>query len=280
LSSREALSLARAGEMIETDAYVSMISLAPAKVREEHNCTIRKIDSATFFSIPDVEWMTPNRLMGFGIFKPGTREALDEVVKVCKEVRIPKFYVSLCACALPDARLVAGWLMERGFVWHNDWVKMYAKAGEVLTDSGTPSRLTVREIDASEADDFARVVTAGFGYPESYTSWLARPVGKSGWHHFLAFDQSKPVATGALYIEGDVGNLLLGSTLESHRRRGAQSELLQARLRYGIDAGCKMFFTETHTQTPGKPNPSYHNMKRLGFKEAYLRPNYVLPEDR
>lgn len=270
------IALARAGETIEANAYANMINLAPPEVRKDQDCLVLKIDSATLFSIPRVDWMTPNRLIGLGIFEAGTREALDEVVAVCRKVGTPKFYVALCSCAKPDAKSVSQWLAELGFKWHNDWVKMYVRSGEILAVSEASAPLRIEEVGVSEADDFARTVTSGFGYPESYTPWLARPVGKPGWHHFLAYDQSKPVATGALYVEGEVGNLLLGSTLQSHRRLGAQLELLRTRLKLGIDEGCKIFFTETHTEIPGKPNPSYHNMKRLGFKEAYLRPNYVL----
>jgi hypothetical protein len=36
-----------------------------------------------------------------------------------------------------------------------------------------------------------------------------------------------------------------------------------------------MFVAETGKDLPEKPNPSFHNMIRTGFKVAYHRPNYM-----
>jgi hypothetical protein len=43
----------------------------------------------------------------------------------------------------------------------------------------------------------------------------------------------------------------------------------------GSALGCKWFAAETHEDLPGKPNPSYHNMLKYGFKLAYMTKNYV-----
>jgi hypothetical protein len=49
---------------------------------------------------------------------------------------------------------------------------------------------------------------------------LAAGVDQPGWAHYPAFDGETPVAGGALFVQGDVGWLGIGSTLPAHRRRG------------------------------------------------------------
>jgi len=49
------------------------------------------------------------------------------------------------------------------------------------------------------------------------------------------------------------------------------------RLHDGTALGCRWFVTETGEDLAAKPNPSYHNMLRVGFRLAYQRPNYLLP---
>jgi GNAT superfamily N-acetyltransferase len=59
------------------------------------------------------------------------------------------------------------------------------------------------------------------------------------------------------------------------RGRGAQSALIAARLEAARRAGCHWACVETSADTPEKPNPSTHNLRRLGFTDAYERPNWV-----
>lgn len=104
---------------------------------------------------------------------------------------------------------------------------------------------------------------------------LVTTIGRPGWRHYLAFDGDQAVATGALNLRDHIGWLGVGSTLPSHRRRGAQGALMARRVRDGISLGCRWLVTETGEDLPARPNPSYHNMLRTGFTLAYQRLNYV-----
>lgn len=39
--------------------------------------------------------------------------------------------------------------------------------------------------------------------------------------------------------------------------------------------GCRWIGTETGSESPYSPNPSLHNMRRLGFTELYARENWL-----
>jgi hypothetical protein len=85
------------------------------------------------------------------------------------------------------------------------------------------------------------------------------------------------VGTGALHIGDGLGWLGFGATLPGARGRGAQSALLAARIASGRDSGLAWLTTETGRPLPGEPAPSFRNITRAGFAEAYDRPNFHRP---
>jgi GNAT superfamily N-acetyltransferase len=103
---------------------------------------------------------------------------------------------------------------------------------------------------------------------------LAGFVGEPGWLHFIAWDGDEPVATGALYADGELAWVGVGSTREDWRGRGAQSALLATRITAGRGLGVRQFVTETGDDG----GPSNRNILRAGFEEAYRRPNWRSPE--
>ena len=133
-------------------------------------------------------------------------------------------------------------------------------------DAPAPSATTAYRVEQTfDADVFSTAV----GAPAE----LGGFVGAPGWVQLVAFDGDEPVASGALYADGESGWIGVGATRAEWRGRGAQSALLAARIRLGLELGVRQFATETG-ETPGA---SYRNILRAGFDEAYLRPNWRSP---
>ena len=109
---------------------------------------------------------------------------------------------------------------------------------------------------------------------------MAATIGRTGWHHYMAWDESAPAAVGALFVRDRVGWLGVAATLPVYRRRGAQGAIMTRRLVDGAELGCEWFVTETGKDSPDKPNPSFHNMMHTAFVVAYDRPNYMPPRSR
>ena len=84
-----------------------------------------------------------------------------------------------------------------------------------------------------------------------------------------------PIAGAALYQHEGVADLWGAATIPEYRGRGAQGALMVRRINDAAAVGCRWLVSETVEETAENPNPSYHNMLRLGFEIAYLRPNYV-----
>jgi len=78
-------------------------------------------------------------------------------------------------------------------------------------------------------------------------------------------------------VHGRHGWLGQAATLPAHRRRGAQSALIAARIRAAAEAGAEVVVTETGEIVDDRPTISYRNILRAGFRAVYLRPNYVSP---
>jgi hypothetical protein len=58
--------------------------------------------------------------------------------------------------------------------------------------------------------------------------------------------------------------------------RGCQTALLRRRIRDAAAAGCETLLVETGERTGDRPSASYRNILRAGFREAYVRPNWVV----
>jgi GNAT superfamily N-acetyltransferase len=104
------------------------------------------------------------------------------------------------------------------------------------------------------------------------TLWpeYARPAGKQGFFHYMAFDGNRPVAIAALCVFEDMGYLMAARTTETHRQRGAQQALLARRGERAEQIGCAILVSETLTML----EHSLRNLRRAGFEQAYDKEVY------
>ena len=212
-----------------------------------------------------------------------TIDAIVEHVDICvvacrldsfEAIGSPRFFVQVPPGADGAARdaHTRRRLTALGLAHYNNWVKLTRTTGEApacVTD------LRIERIGAGHAPGFAAIAARGFGWPDAIRPWLAALVGRPAWRHYLAFDGDHPVATGALFVRGGTGWLSFAATDPAHRGRGAQSALVTRRIADARALGCEQLIVETAEETRERRATSLHNLKRLGFELAYLRPNYL-----
>ncbi len=87
------------------------------------------------------------------------------------------------------------------------------------------------------------------------------------------------VPPGRVVSYGDVAALDWGATHPGFRRRGGQTAVLAARIRFALEQGCETICTMTGEAVPGDPQHSYSNIMKSGFAEAYLRENWIPATD-
>ncbi len=152
----------------------------------------------------------------------------------------------------------------------------FRRGVQTLSVPGTSLR--VERIDEERARDYGAVAAAVFGWGSPLDRWLAALCTRARWACFGAFDGDRLVGTGAAHVAGALGWLGAAGTLEDARGRGAQSALLAARIRAAGGAGARVLATETVDRVDGVAGPSFRNVVRAGFEEAYVQDWWVPPE--
>jgi GNAT superfamily N-acetyltransferase len=187
-----------------------------------------------------------NRVIGLGLAGPVEGPEIDRIVDAYATAGIPRFFVQVPPTA-PASLFVQ--LEERGFRHYNNWIKL-VRDGSDPPEART--ELEVRPARDSDASEFGRITSSCFDWPSAVGEWVGDAVGRPGWRHYVAFEGSA-----------------------AHRGKGAQSALLARRIRDAVDAGCDTLVVETAEQTAEKGSPSWRNTLAFGFRQAYVRANYI-----
>lgn len=233
---------------------------------------VRRFGCAVATIAATVDVLAYNRVVGLALPGSDSSDAvIDAIIELYRSSGVRRFFVQVSPLVV-DATL-ADRLLARGFRHHNNWVKL-SRGVSPPPEARTDLRIDV--IGPDQADDFSRLYVRSFGWPETLAPWVASPIGRSGWTHYLAYDEERPVATAAMYIRSKTAWIDFASTLPEARGRGAQSALLARRISDCADRGCTLVIVETAEPGDDKPAPSFRNVRRFGFDLAYARANYIL----
>jgi hypothetical protein len=250
-------------------ALADSIEDIPPELAARFGIQVRRFGSAVAQVVAGVPSPLFNRVVNLGALEPATEQDVDRLFEIYRSVGAP-FMVQLSPIASP-AELPA-WLERRGAPAGEPWVVFVRGLEEA---PGVSTVLRVEEIGPERAMEFAETLSAGYGIPPALAPLVAVPVGRTGWHHYLALEGDTPVAAASMFVAGRLARLTGAATLEAHRGRGAQGALLAGRLRDAAAAGCTVATSETGPGSPQKPNASYRNMLRAGFQPVFLLANHV-----
>jgi hypothetical protein len=265
ISTQEASEIVERAEAI---AWEDIMNGVPGMVASEHSIRTWRVRDGVGFMFDNPPNPFLNRFHGLGVLTPTTDAALAAAVEPWRGTGTVHV-----VHAVPDdlAPGLSKLLEAAGLSPGRNWVKVL-RGDEAVAD--VPTDLRIEEIGPDRAEDFAQLEADVFELPEAQTAF-GSIVGREGWHVYLAFDGSEPVAAGSLLVRDGVGWLGSGATLPSHRGRGAQGAIMSRRIRDGIALGCRHLVTETGEETPEEPNHSYRNMIRTGFRLVYARRNWI-----
>jgi GNAT superfamily N-acetyltransferase len=164
------------------------------------------------------------------------------------------------------------WLSANGFAKGRAWMKFVRDAH--LPRFAVTGDVEVVELTGPAQEPFGMIAATGFGLPAWVAAFFADLPGREGWRCYAARVDGATEACAAMLVDGAVAEFGIAATLEPARGRGCQPALLHRRILDAAAAGCDTLFVETGERVPGQPSPSYRNILRAGFKEAYLRPNW------
>ena len=214
-----------------------------------------------------------NKALGFT--EPVTDERLAEVVRVVERSGVPGLAIQVQPRCQPDDFATAA--QRLGLTPGGMFVKLFgpAEPRDVATDG-----LRIERVGADQAQAYSRIMHIGFQVDRTEASeqWFSDPGFFDGdWATYAAFDGDEPVAVARLLVvaETGAGAMCGAATMPAARGRGAQSALLDARIREARERGCRFASAETWAETPENPNPSQHNMRAAGLREVHVRRNWV-----
>lgn len=162
-------------------------------------------------------------------------------------------------------------LEARGYEPGYAWMKF-----DRAPDPAQPVDTSLRIEETDDGTLFGATASEGFGAPPEAAPGFD-VAGRPGWHCFIAWDGDEPAGAASLFVQGELAWFGGASTRPAFRGRGAQSALLAARVERARAVGARRLTTETGERVEGRPDQSYRNILRAGFRESYLRPNWRSP---
>lgn len=262
--------LVRAAEAAEIAATESAFAAVPAGFANVARMGCDRFGSVLRVHAAAFDVLMHNRLVGLGVAEPADPALVDATEAHFFALGAKRFMVPVVPD--PEPAGLADALAARGFHRHNHWIRLVRESGDVPV---ARTDLRVATLGAEHAEAFGRLEAGVFGHPPEVASWNAAVVGREGWTFVGAFDGEVLAAVAGVHVAGVAAWFGYAATRPEYRGRGAQSALIAARLAIAREQGCRWCVAETAADSPEKPNPSTHNLRRLGFRDAYERPNWV-----
>ena len=258
-------------ETVEVEAVKSMYTSASNQSIRECGLGLAATGGALVALAANTDVLGLNRVIGLGLKRQVTAADLDQVLDLYDARQVSRFFIQVNPIA--EATGLPELLQGLGFRHYNNWVKLHRDGG---SSPPVETGFELRRIGPDEAAAFGTLVTSCFDWPRHAIAWVADLVGQPGWRHYMAYDRSKPIATGAFYSNGEGSAWIdFAATLPEYRGRGAQSALLSRRIRDAAELGCRRFVVETAEDTAERDSPSFRRVLAFGFRPAYVRPNYI-----
>lgn len=213
---------------------------------------------------------------GLGVFEEITNAELDKLEEFFKKHDAPVFHE---VSPLADQSLIS-LLNERNYQPIELTSVMFQEI-ESATSRKLPinPNIKTRIIEKGEEKLWAQTSANGWatemeGLAEFMFDFGQVSANCEGGFPFLAELDGKAVSAGMLFIYDDVAILAGASTVSEARRQGAQTSLLDARLKFAQAQGCKLAIMGA---LPG--SQSQRNAEKNGFRIAYTRTKWMLKMD-
>ena len=257
-------------ESIEYDALEAWFRAAAASDEGDFRWSRYRQGDATCYASSTEPSILINRVLGIGSEYRPTLKQLIDIRNAYASAGIGRFFLHV----LPE-RIGADYaalLTAAGYEKYRGWMKFVRNQADVDVVS---TDLTILQVGPDHAGSFAAIVGDAFDFTPVFQPAIAALASDENWRLYMGFDNGTPACTGGLYIEDGIGYLDFGATHPEFRRRGGQTAVLNMRIRAALEAGCTSIVTMTGEAAAGDEQHSYRNILRAGFKEAYLRENWI-----
>ncbi len=168
----------------------------------------------------------------------------------------PTLLVPQAMCNAVEPALLAARLVRTG-----DRILAVKRINTAQLASTPGSLPDVVDAGVGADDVFLPVLLAGYEVDGVVAEFISAEHRHPTVQRFLVLDQETPISAAAMTVHNDVAVLGGAATLPAHRGRGAQTRLLQHRLRQAAEATCS-----AAVATARPDSPSADNLRRAGFR--------------
>lgn len=262
-------------ERAEAQSTIAFVESRAKLFPESDACWIK---SGGVYAMFDNAESPCTQTFGLGVFEDATEAVLDELEAFFKERAAPVFHE-----VSPHVDFsVLSLLCSRGYEpVEMSNIMFMPLAGEINLGLEINPRITTRIIEAGEEKLWAETSARG---------WASAPEMKEfgdfmfefgqisasckGSFPYLAEIEGEEISTGMLFIHDDVAVLAGASTVPEGRKKGGQTALLDARLHFAAESGCRIAVMGA---MPG--SQSQRNAEKNGFRIAYTRTKWMLKSE-
>ena len=264
------LSFARRLERAEA---LSNVDFVEARARVSPDVGAAWIEVAGSYAMFDGASSPLTQTFGIGMFAPLTAADLNRIEQFYEERRAPVHHEF---CPLADVSALTMLNARRYAPIEFTSVMARPIQSDHLSATVANPRIIVRPIAEDEHERWAQTAARGWSeIPELGTFMLALALVNAARKHavsFIAEQDGRAIATGALSLQDGVALLAGASTVPAGRKQGAQRALLESRLQYAAKHGCDVAMM---CAQPG--SASQRNAEREGFRIAYTRIKFARP---
>jgi GNAT superfamily N-acetyltransferase len=237
-------------------------------------CGAEWIECGGAYAVFDTVESPVTQTFGLGLFEPLTPATLDTIERFFRDRSAPVMHEVSPLAGVPTYDLLCA-RNYRPMEISNILYRPIEPDSSML-----PPNISVRVVGPDEGKLWMKINARGWAslHPEYQDFFLQMGeivCAREGSFCFLAEVEGEVGAAGALSIYDGVALFGGATTVPELRRRGLQSALLQARLRYAHEHGCDLAMIAAE---PG--GESQRNAERRGFRVAYTRVKWKLQSEQ
>jgi hypothetical protein len=265
-------------QKIERAEALSNVAFVESRAAISPESGARWIDAGGAFAMFDGANSPCSQSFGLGLFAEADDTVLDKVEAFYKECGAPVMH-EVCPLA---GNSVAALLNGRGYQPFEMSNVLYLP----LVDENKPDlrlnpNITTRIIEPDEVKLWAKTSADGWSSEpemEAFGDFMFEfgqiSARSKGGFPFLAELEGEPISTGMMFVFDDVALFAGASTVPVGRKKGGQTALLDARLRFAAERGCTVAVTGA---MPG--SQSQRNAEKNNFRIAYTRTKWMLRDE-
>jgi hypothetical protein len=263
-------------EAAEICSWRDLYAAAPANWAAESGLSAETLGGALILRWAATGRRYFSRVIGLGLSEPATRRAIAEIIAGYERAGISMYLLQ----SLPQCRPVRyeRWLHDLGFEPF-DAQDRVVRDGRPL-DGSPPADGERKLVVEPVTDDTAAAWTAFLErhYRLDTGPWLARLIGRPGWHQYLALERGEIVAARGMHVGPD-GTAWLGMDAPvpgiMSDDYGPDAALCTRIVADGLAYGARRFIADIEAPSATSAARAREIFGGLGFARPYVRTHWA-----